>query len=95
MSYEITGKRVWVAGHRGMVGGALMRRLAKERCTLLTADHGALDLTRQDAVENWVEANRPQAIIVAAARVGGIHANDSFPADFLYDNLRLFQGYNT
>ncbi|MFV3130407.1 GDP-L-fucose synthase [Niveispirillum sp. KHB5.9] len=85
--YDLTGKRVWVAGHRGMVGGAVVRRLAGEGCTVLTATRDELDLTRQRQVEEWVAANKPDAVVVAAAKVGGILANNSFPADFLYDNL--------
>ncbi|MEZ5844244.1 MAG: GDP-L-fucose synthase [Hyphomicrobiaceae bacterium] len=87
--FEIAGKRIWVAGHRGMVGSALVRRLADERCTVLTTDRATLDLTRQSDVEAWMHVNRPQAVIVAAARVGGILANQSQPADFLYDNLAI------
>lgn len=86
-AYDLTGKRVWVAGHRGMVGGAVVRRLASENCTVLTAGRDVLDLTRQQAVEEWVAANKPDAVVVAAAKVGGIHANDTYPADFLYENL--------
>lgn len=86
-SYDLTGKRVWVAGHRGMVGGAVVRRLASENCTVLTAGRDVLDLTRQQDVEEWVAANKPDAVVVAAAKVGGIHANNTYPADFLYDNL--------
>ncbi len=87
--YTLTGKRVWVAGHRGMVGAALVRRLAGEDCEILTAGREALDLTRQDAVERWMAEARPEAVFVAAARVGGIVANDTYPADFLYDNLMI------
>lgn len=87
--YPLAGKRVWVAGHRGMVGGALMRRLAPERCELLTVGHDALDLRRQADVESWIAAQKPQAIFLAAATVGGILANDSRPAEFLYDNLAI------
>lgn len=85
--YDLAGKRVWVAGHRGMVGGAVVRRLASENCTVLTAGRDVLDLTRQQDVEEWVAANKPDAVVVAAAKVGGIHANNTYPADFLYDNL--------
>jgi len=85
--YSLSGKRVWVTGHRGMVGGALVRRLAREDCTVLTAGRDELDLKRQADVEAWVGAQRPQAIIMAAGTVGGILANDSRPADFLYDNI--------
>jgi len=87
--FPLKGRRVWVAGHRGMVGAALVRRLAREDCTLLTADRSALDLRRQEAVESWMAEARPEVVIVAAARVGGILANDSRPADFLYDNLAI------
>jgi GDP-L-fucose synthase len=87
--YALKGKNIYIAGHRGMVGGALMRRLAAEDCAILTAAHGELDLTRQSAVEAWMRQNRPHAVIIAAARVGGILANDRFPAEFLYDNLMI------
>ena len=88
-SYSLAGKSVWVAGHRGMVGSALVRRLAREDCEVLTAGRDSVDLTRQTETERWVAANRPDAVFVAAAKVGGILANDSFPADFLYDNLMI------
>lgn len=87
--YALQGKRVWVAGHRGMVGQAIVRRLASEGCVLLTATRADLDLTRQADVERWIEAQRPQAIFLAAAKVGGILANDRFPAEFLYENLAI------
>ncbi|MGC2856367.1 GDP-L-fucose synthase [Novispirillum sp. DQ9] len=87
--YDLSGKRVWVAGHRGMVGSALVRRLAGEDCEVLTAGRERVDLTRQAAVEDWLAEARPQAVFVAAARVGGIHANNTRPAEFLYDNLAI------
>lgn len=87
--FPLTGKRVWVAGHRGMVGSALARRLATEGCEVLTADRTAVDLKRQDQVEAWMAKTRPDAVFVAAAKVGGILANDTYPADFLYDNLMI------
>jgi GDP-L-fucose synthase len=87
--YSLRGKRVWVAGHKGMVGGALVRRLARESCDILTADRDELDLTHQTDVERWMEARRPQAIFLAAAKVGGISANDTYPADFLQQNLMI------
>ncbi len=87
--YALKGKRVWVAGHRGMVGAALVRRLAQEECEVLTAGRSDVDLTRQAEVERWVEANKPQAVFMAAAKVGGILANDSYPAEFLYENLMI------
>jgi GDP-L-fucose synthase len=85
--YALKGKRVWVAGHNGMVGSALVRRLEREDCEIVTAARAEVDLTRQDAVERWMDATRPQAVFVAAARVGGILANDTYPAQFLRDNL--------
>jgi GDP-L-fucose synthase len=87
--YPIAGKRVWVAGHRGMVGSALLRRLEREDCELLTATRQECDLGRQDQVERWMGRARPEVVIVAAAKVGGILANDSYPAEFLYDNLMI------
>ena len=87
MSFDLTGKKVWVAGHRGMVGSAVVRRLASESCDVVTAGRDTLDLRDQRAVFAWIEAERPDLAIVAAARVGGIHANDTYPAEFLYDNL--------
>jgi GDP-L-fucose synthase len=85
--YSLAGKRVWVAGHRGMAGSAIVRRLAGEGCEILTAGRAELDLRDQAAVRNWMERIRPQAVFVAAATVGGIHANSTRPAEFLYDNL--------
>jgi GDP-L-fucose synthase len=87
--FALAGKRVWVAGHRGMVGSALSRRLAIEGCTVLTVDRAKLDLRRQSAVEDWLLENQPDAIFIAAATVGGIYANSTRPAEFLYDNLAI------
>jgi GDP-L-fucose synthase len=87
--YSLVGKRVWVAGHRGMVGSALMRRLAAENCELLTAGRADLDLRRQSDVEIWMRREKPTTVIIAAATVGGILANDTRPAEFLYDNLAI------
>lgn len=87
--YGLAGKKVYVAGHRGMVGSAIVRRLASEGCTILTATRAEVDLTRQEQVEAWMEKNRPDAVFLAAAKVGGILANDTYPADFLYENLIL------
>ncbi|HKY18593.1 MAG TPA: GDP-L-fucose synthase [Rhizomicrobium sp.] len=89
MTYTLAGKRIWVAGHRGMVGSALVRRLESENCTILTVGRGTLDLRDAGAVKNWMHTNKPQAVVLAAAKVGGIVANDSWPADFLYDNLAI------
>ena len=85
----LAGRRVWVAGHRGMVGSALCRRLAREPCEVVTAGRGEVDLRRQSEVEAWMAATRPELVFVAAATVGGIHANDTRPAEFLYDNLMI------
>ncbi len=87
--YSLAGKKVYVAGHRGMVGSAIVRRLSIEGCEILTASRAEVDLRRQDQVESWMARNRPDAVFVAAAKVGGILANDTYPADFLYDNLIL------
>jgi GDP-L-fucose synthase len=89
VSYRLDGKRVFVAGHRGMVGAAVVRRLAAEPCEILTATRGELDLRRQADVEAWVRRERPQVVVVAAAKVGGILANDTRPAEFLYENLAI------
>ena len=89
MIYPLAGKRVWVAGHRGMVGQALVRRLTSEDCEIITAGREDADLRREAEVEAWLGRTRPDAIFVAAAKVGGILANDTFPADFLYDNLMI------
>jgi GDP-L-fucose synthase len=86
-NFELEGKRIWVAGHGGMVGGAVVRRLERERCETITAGRDTLDLRRQADVENWIADAKPDAVIVAAATVGGILANDTRPAEFLYDNL--------
>jgi GDP-L-fucose synthase len=85
--YLLAGKRVFVAGHRGMVGSALVRRLANEQCEILAASRRELDLTRQEAVERWMQKERPNVVLLAAAKVGGILANNTYPADFLYDNI--------
>jgi len=85
--YDLSGKTVFVAGHRGMVGSAIVRRLASEGCTILTATRQELDLLDQAAVNAWMAEHRPQAVVIAAAKVGGILANDTYPADFIYQNL--------
>lgn len=87
--FSLKNKKIWVAGHRGMVGSALMRRLAPELCEILTARREECDLRDAAAVERWMAENRPDAVILAAARVGGIIANANYPADFLYDNLMI------
>lgn len=85
--YSLKGKRVFVAGHRGMVGSALVRRLASEDCEVVTAGRAEADLRDQAAVRRYFAATRPQTVILAAAKVGGIYANDAYPAEFLYENL--------
>jgi GDP-L-fucose synthase len=87
--YPLKGKRVFVAGHRGMVGSALLRRLARAECEVLTVSHAEVDLRRQSETEAWMEKARPDTVFVAAATVGGILANDSRPGEFLYDNLMI------
>jgi nucleoside-diphosphate-sugar epimerase len=89
LPFRIEGRRVWVAGHRGMVGSALVRRLAREDCQLLTVERDRVDLRRQAEVEAWIHDTKPEVVVGAAARVGGIHANASRPADFIDDNLTL------
>ncbi len=88
MVYNLAGKRVYVAGHKGMVGSAIVRRLESENCEILTSTRST-DLREQAAVRDWFAANKPDAVVVAAAKVGGIFANDTYPAEFLYDNLMI------
>ena len=87
--YSLGGKRVWVAGHGGMVGSAIVRRLADEDCQILTVGRSDVDLKNQAAVAAWMERTKPNAVFLAAAKVGGILANDTYPVDFLYDNLMI------
>lgn len=87
--FDLAGARVWVAGHKGMVGQALVRRLSNEPCTLIEPPQERIDLRRQAVVEAWMAQEKPDLIFVAAAKVGGIYANDSQPAEFLYDNLMI------
>ena len=86
-AYDLAGKRVWVAGHRGMVGSAVVRRLASEDCEIVTASRQQADLRDPQAVEGLLDRLRPDAVVMAAARVGGILANDSCPVEFLNDNM--------
>ncbi len=87
--FPLRGKRVFVAGHTGLAGSAILRRLRAEECEVLTVDHQSLDLRHPDATESWLLKNKPEVIFLAAARVGGIYANDKYPADFLADNLAI------
>jgi len=85
--FDLAGKQIWVAGHAGMVGSAILRRLQRENCTLITAELSSLDLRRQREVEDWFAEFKPAVVILAAAKVGGILANNTWPAEFIYDNL--------
>ena len=87
--FSLKGKRVWVAGHNGMVGSAIVRRLAREDCEVLTVGRDRVDLQDQAQTRAWVMEARPDAVFLAAAKVGGILANDTYPADYLYDNLMI------
>jgi GDP-L-fucose synthase len=87
--FELSGKSVYVAGHRGMVGSALVRRLAREDVDLLTVPHGELDLCDQAAVFAWFARRKPQVVFLAAAKVGGIVANNTLRAEFIHDNLAI------
>lgn len=88
-AYDLQDKRIFVAGHRGMVGSAIVRRLRAEGGTVITADRDELDLLDQTATHTWLSAAQPDVVVVAAAKVGGILANDQFPADFLYQNMMI------
>ena len=88
--YSLQGRKVFVAGHRGMVGSAICRALQSEDVdSLLTAPRSELDLTRQQDVSDWFSQHQPQVVFLAAARVGGILANDTHPVDFLQENLKI------
>lgn len=87
--FSLAGQRVFVAGHRGMVGSALVRRLTRESCELLTVGRREVDLRRQAETERWLALARPNAVFVAAGTVGGILANSTRPAEFLYDNMMI------
>jgi GDP-L-fucose synthase len=90
MVFDLTDKLVWVAGQHGMVGRAMTRQLQHEPCSLLSdAGRAQLDFRRQSEVEDWMASHRPRVILLTAGRVGGLHANNTFPADFLYDNLLI------
>ena len=87
LKFSLEGKRVWVAGHRGMIGSALVRRLMQENCTILSVDRNRLDLRDQKATDNWMNEAKPEVVFLAAATVGGILANKTLPAEFLFNNL--------
>ena len=89
VAFALEDRRVMVAGHLGMAGAAIVRRLQSEKCEILTAGRGDLDLMRQSEVEEWLAATKPHALFLAAAKVGGIQANNTRPAEFLHDNLAI------
>jgi GDP-L-fucose synthase len=89
MTYNLSGKKVWVAGHRGMVGSAICRQLENEDCNIIKAGRDELNLVNQAEVNDWMNDVKPDAIVLAAAKVGGIQANNNFPVDFLYENLMI------
>ena len=89
MTYNLFGKKVWVAGHSGMVGSAVCRQLENEDCNIIEAGRDEVNLINQAEVNNWMNAVKPDAIVLAAAKVGGIQANNNFPVDFLYENLMI------
>jgi len=87
--FALAGKRIWVSGHHGMVGSAIVRRLARESCEILVVDRSEVDLRDQAGVTSWMERAKPDVVVIAAATVGGIYANSTRPADFIYDNLAI------
>ena len=89
MTYNLSGKKVWVAGHRGMVGSAVCRQLENEDCNVIKVGRDEVNLVNQAEVNDWMNAVKPDAIVLAAAKVGGIQANNNFPVDFLYENLMI------
>lgn len=89
LPFDLAGKRVYVAGHKGMVGAALVRRLGSEACQILTVDRTTLELTHQADTERWIDRAKPHVVIVAAAKVGGIAYNNAYPVKFLSDNLAI------
>ena len=87
--FDLAGKRIYVAGHHGMVGSAIVRRLTRGACDVITAGRAEVDLERQQQAEEFLAAKKPDVVIVAAAKVGGIHANSVYPAEFISDNLAI------
>jgi len=87
--FDIDHKKIFVAGHNGMVGRAVCRHLNTKNCEILTASRNDLDLTNQGQVDDWFEKNKPDAVIMCAGHVGGIHANSHYPADFIYRNIMM------
>ena len=89
MAYTLSGKKIWIAGHRGMVGSSVCRQLKKEDCNIIKAGRDKVNLVNQAEVNDWMNSVKPDAIVLAAAKVGGIEANNNFPVDFLYENLMI------
>lgn len=89
MKYDLRGKKVWVAGHNGLVGSAIVRRLESEDCEILTVNRKEVDLTNQAQTQEWISKNKPNATFLSAAKVGGIKANSDFPAEFIYQNTMI------
>ena len=87
--FNLANKKIWIAGHNGMVGKALFKKLADEKLKIITVDKNTLDLTNQSKTYNWIKENAPQVIFLAAAKVGGIKANNLNQAEFLYQNLMI------
>ena len=87
--FNLAGKRIFVAGHNGMAGSAIVRRLSQESCELLVAERSELDLARQDPTEKYFSSVRPDVVVMAAGRVGGIVANATYPVEFLAENLAM------
>ena len=89
MIYDLSDKNIWVAGHRGMVGSAVCRQLKKEGCNIIKAGRDEVNLINQTEVNDWMNSVKPDAIVLAASKVGGIEANNNFPVEFLYENLMI------
>lgn len=87
--FDLKGRRIVICGHKGMAGSAIARRLASESCDVITADRTEVDLTREEPTASWLANTKPDAVFLAAARTGGIHANSSYPAEFIADNLAI------
>ena len=85
--FEIEGKKIWISGHTGMVGSSVLRALKNKKVNILLSDRKNLDLTNQQKVFDWVEENKPDIVIMCSAKVGGIYANSTMPASFIYDNI--------
>ena len=90
--FDLTGERIYVMGHRGMVGSAIVRRLATCGCDVITASRDEVDLERQEQAEGFLAATKPDVVVVAAGKVGGIHANNAYPAEFIAKNLAIAAG---